>query len=70
MRKNLCARTGKVGPGIQLLRCEPKRHIDVRSFQFGITLPPIAPHTVQTMRGPNDGTSASSGNALTSMTAS
>jgi hypothetical protein len=41
--------------GHQLLRCEPKRHIDVRSFPFGMALAPIAPHTVQTMRGPKDG---------------
>jgi hypothetical protein len=32
----------------------------LRSCQFGLTSAPIAPHTVQTMRGPNDGTVTSS----------
>jgi len=40
--------------GHQLLRCEPKRQLDARSFQFGMTSPPTAPHTVHTMRGPHD----------------
>ena len=29
----------------------PNRQADARSFQFGLTSPPIAPQTVQTMRG-------------------
>ena len=41
----------------------PNRQADARSFQFGLTSPPIAPQTVQTMRGPKDGTTTSSAKA-------
>jgi hypothetical protein len=38
-------------------------------IQFGRASAPIAPQTMQTMRGPNDGTTRSSAKALTSRTA-
>ena len=37
-----------------------------RSFQLGLASAPIAPQTVQTIRGPKDGTARSSANALAS----
>jgi hypothetical protein len=49
--------------------CGPKRQAVARSFQFGRASAPIAPHTVQTMRGPKDGTVTSSAKAPASNTA-
>jgi hypothetical protein len=40
------------------------------SFQFGLASASTAPQTVQTMRGPNDGTTKSSEKPLTSIVAS
>jgi len=38
-----------------------RRVVRARSFQFGLASAPIAPHTEQTMRGPNNGTAKKSG---------
>jgi hypothetical protein len=39
----------------------PNRLPGARSFQFGLASAPIASQTVQTIRGPNEGTATSSG---------
>jgi len=44
----------------QLLSRGPYKLAGARSFQLGRASAPIAPHTVQTMRGQNDGTVSSS----------
>jgi hypothetical protein len=35
--------------------CDPNKFAGARSFQFGLASAPIAPQTVQTMRGLKDG---------------
>jgi hypothetical protein len=45
---------------------QPNKLGGALSFQFSLASAPIAPHAVHTMRGPNAGAGASSGQWLTS----
>jgi hypothetical protein len=49
-----CVRIHRQSPDL------PNKHDTERSFQFGLASAPIAPHAVQTMRGPNVGIGTSS----------